>query len=360
MLLNRYIYKSMFKPMLFGILGCTFLILLDTLSEMIENIIVRHVSFVQVIELMSYLMIHLLSFTIPMGVMIGALVTYGSLSNDNELVAMNSLGVSLFEMIKPILVVSSMLSIFLLSVNQFIVPFASQRQEDISKKLAYDNPSLGLGAKQFVDSIRGYAIYLDEFNSKENIGKNFIIFSNENGDPFSSIVVGKNIEWKDGHMSMINSRAYRINSKGENEAFVKFSQQSIPIKSKISGFDSLGSQDIENQMSLTSLLFTIIDRKKKHFSATRYSMALHTKLSLSFSPIIMALLGSLLAAGVHKRFKKGDGKLTGIGILFIYWIWIMSSKGIIMNNNYPSYIMWIPNVIFLILSLVMFSYKRRR
>lgn len=360
MLLNRYIYKSMFKPMLFGILGCTFLILLDTLSEMIENIIVRHVSLVQVIELLSYLMVHILSFTIPMGVMIGALVAYGALSNDNELVAMNSLGVSLFEMIKPILVVSSVLSLFLLSVNEFVVPFASKRQEDISKKLAYDNPSLGLGARQFVDSIRGYAIYLDKFNSKDNIGEDFIIFANENGDPFSSIVVGKNIEWKDGHMSMINSRAYRVDPQGKNEAFVKFSQQSIPIKSKISGFDNLGSQDIENQMSLTSLLFTIIDRKKQNFSAIRYSLALQTKLSLSLSPIIMALLGSLLAAGVHKRFKKGDGKLAGIGILFIYWAWIMSSKGIIMKNNYSPYIMWGPNIIFLIISLIMFSYKRRR
>tara|TARA_B100000965_G_C19601898_1_gene763259 strand:- start:3454 stop:4506 length:1053 start_codon:yes stop_codon:yes gene_type:complete len=349
----------MFKPVMSGIAGCTFLILIDTLSEMIENIVVRGVPFLQVMELLSYQMIHLLSFTVPMGMMIGALLAYGSLSNTNEISALNSLGINLWKILRPILILGFAIFVLLILNNQFITPIAAKRQEDIAKMLAYYKPSLGLAERQFIDSIKGYSIYLDEFDGGTSTSGDFIIFANDSNAIFPNVVKGSSANWDDGYMNIRDAKAYELDEKGRKKASVEFREQKIPIRSKIVGFDFLGMNDEENQMSLTSLISTILSKKRDNLPSLRYEMTLHTKLSLCFSPIVMALLGATLATSSHKRFRKGDGKITGITVLFLYWLWIMSSRGVIISNNYPAYIMWGPNLIFLILGILLFLYKRR-
>lgn len=359
MLFRKYLYRSVLNPLLSGIAGCTFLILLDTLSDMIENIVVRGVPFLQVMELLSYQMVNLLSFTVPMGMMIGGVIAYGNLANSNEITAFNSLGINLRKMLTPIFYLSTIITLILLSINQFITPVAGMRNREMIKRLAYDKPSVGLSAKQFITTIRGYAIYLDSFNYTDDSAGNFFIFSHDKGGYFPSVILGRAANWDNGYMNIVDSNAYDIDANGRKRAYAHFDRQSIPIRSKISGFDSFGFQDEENNMSLSDLYFSIRNRRAKNLSTLRYEVALHTKLALAFSPIVMAFLGALLAYAIHKRFRRGDGKLVGTLILFLYWIWVMSSRGIIMSNHLPVYIIWIPNILFLFIGLLIFLYKRR-
>jgi lipopolysaccharide export system permease protein len=349
----------MTKPLLSGIAGCTFLILLDALSEMIESIVVRGVPITQVMEILSYKMIYLLSFTIPMGSMIGSLLAYGSMSDNNEIVAMNSLGISLKKILKPMVVLGICMSLFLLTINQFIVPIAFERQKDVLVKLAYEKPSFGLAEKQFLTNISGYGMYLYKFDYVNDTSGNFVIFNKTDKSKFRSIVTGDFAKWDDGYMQIYNSSAYEIDNNGEKQASIYFDRQDIPIRNKILNLNFLGTDDEENNMSIYSLIITIFNRSKRGLPYLRYSLALHTKLSLSFSPIFMAILGALLSANLHKRFKKGDGKLSGILMIFLYWGWIMTFRGIIFNNNLTAWIMWGPNLFFLILSLLVFQYRKR-
>jgi lipopolysaccharide export system permease protein len=359
MLLTRYLYRTLSKPLLSGIAGATFLILIDFLSEIIEKIVVNRVPFLQLLELLSYRVLNQLSFTVPMGMMIGSLIAYGNMSNENEIAALNSLGISVTKILRPMLILSFSIFACLIFINQFLSPVASQREEDALKVLAYSNPALGLSERQFITNIKGYSIYLDSFNGQTKQAGSFILFANENNNPFASIISGKGVKWDDGYMILQDAKAYEIEANGAKKAFMEFLEQKIPIRSKMMDFDFLGMKMEDNQMSLTELISTIYNRQLKKLSTKRYEMVLHTKLSLDFCAIVMGMLGSLLAVGVHKRFRKGDGKLTGIAVLFIYWVWLISSRGVIESNNFPAYILWGPNIFFSAIALAIYLYKRR-
>lgn len=357
MIYEKYLYKSTLKPLFYGVLGCTFLILIDHLSEMIENIIVRGVPFLQVVELLSYHTIYLLSFTIPMGMMIGSLIAYGNMADTNEVTAMKSLGIDLKSIVKPVILSGLFTTLLILFINQFITPLANIRQKDVIKKLAYDRPSFGLGAKQFITNIEGYSIYLDSFDYSTDTSGKFILFANSGYNNFYSVVLGERARWDNGYMKIEDAIAYEMDRDGKKQASANFSEQSIPIRNKISGLD-FGIQGEEDHMSLTALIYSIINRRKQNFSTISYELALQTKLALAISPFILAILGALLASGSHKRFRKSDGKIMGILILFIYWIWIIASRGIIINLNVSSFFIWIPNIIFAFISFLLFMYKR--
>lgn len=359
MLLNKYLYKSISKPITMGVFGCTFLLIIDALSEIIEQIVIHNVPFFQVLELLSYKMVYLLSLTVPMGMMIGCLLAYGSLTDENELVAMKSLGIGLGRVMAPTLAMSFFVTLFLFFINQVVEPIAYEKQSNVAKKIAYDRPSLGLAERKFIEGISGYSIYLDSYKAQEEKSGDFIIFANEKGNTYSSIVTGKEIGWNDGYMVLKQATAYQLDAKGEKEAFVQFDKQEIPIRSKLSGFEAFGGDDERSHMSFTQLWSEIQLRKSRKVSYVREEMWFHTKISLCTAAIVMALLGALLASGTHRRFRRGDGKLTGIAILFVYWMWIFSSHGIITNGQFPSQIMWIPNIAFGLIAIAMFVYKRR-
>lgn len=357
MVLNKYLYRTVIRPLMVGIAACSFLMLIDSLAEMIESVIVRGVTFWILLELLSYQAINILILTVPMGVMIGAVLSYGSMSENNEFAALNSLGINLNKALKPILLIGGFLSLVLLGVNQFISPASARRQSDIAKLLAFDYPSLGLGANRFIDSIPGYSIYLESFDSRDAASGKFLLFVMEQGLRFPSLVRGERSIWQDGMMIMQNSTAHQINKNGTIDSLARFGEQVIPIKHKVSDYSLYNMENQENQMSLTKLIRTIYERSKKGLYTLRYERAFHLRTALSISPIIMALLGALLAVSIHKRFRRGDGKVSGIAILFIYWIWIMIAKAIM--DKFGAFMMWLPNMAFLIIAILIYIRKRR-
>ena len=65
----------------------------------------------------------------PLSVLIAVLVTFGVLNRTNELTAMKATGISLYRVVLPVLVISSMLSVALFAFDELYLPGANRRQE---------------------------------------------------------------------------------------------------------------------------------------------------------------------------------------------------------------------------------------
>ncbi|MCL2761294.1 MAG: LptF/LptG family permease, partial [Desulfuromonadales bacterium] len=79
--------------------------------------------------------------TTPMAVLMGTLLTMGTLSRSNEITAMRSSGISLLQISKPILITAACISVFLLLMQEVVTPHANEKslyieQVVINKKSA--------------------------------------------------------------------------------------------------------------------------------------------------------------------------------------------------------------------------------
>ena len=103
-IINRYIFKELLSPFAISLFFLTFVFLMTRIPE-ITNMVVNYNADVSSIGLMVvYTLPRFLEFTIPMSVMISILLTFMRMSQENEIVALKSVGVSLYKLLPPVLI----------------------------------------------------------------------------------------------------------------------------------------------------------------------------------------------------------------------------------------------------------------
>ena len=105
------------------------LLLVFTFFELLGDIIRNRTALVTVGEYLINLTPSMIYTITPLSVLIAVLVTFGVLNRTNELTAMKATGISLYRVVLPVLVISSMLSVALFAFDELYLPGANRRQE---------------------------------------------------------------------------------------------------------------------------------------------------------------------------------------------------------------------------------------
>lgn len=356
-IVDKYFYEEMGAPIIFGISLFTFIFLIDALVEMMENIIVKNVPIKDVLSLISYYFPPVLVQTIPMGLLLGIMISYGKLSGNSEIIALESMGISMTRFLRPALVLGILTMGFVFFLEEKVVPGSYTKFGILSKAIAYRKPAIKIEEKVFVEGIGDYNIYINKMDNELNEAKNLIVFKKESDTPFPEIIISKKAKWEKSDMVLENANFYNINSNGEKELSGSFEKQSIPINTFFGKFNINNKN--KSSMSITELRKEIIKRKKKKMNSLSYEIEYQQKLAIPISALILSFLGVLLSV---KNNRNGKGVSFGISlvIIFFYIMGVNFGRLLIYNEVLPPIIgMWYPNFLLLLLSLILF-YKQTR
>ncbi|MFA6709415.1 MAG: LptF/LptG family permease, partial [Fusobacterium sp.] len=161
-MINRYILNEAKAPIFFGISLFTFIFLIDIIVSMLESIIVKGISIIDVTRMISFYLPMILSQTIPMGIFLGVMVTFGSLTKYSEITAINSMGISLNKILKLISIVGVIGTLFIFFLQESIIPRSYIKLQQLSIKMVYSNPVFQLKEKVLIDEVDKYKIYIDK------------------------------------------------------------------------------------------------------------------------------------------------------------------------------------------------------
>ena len=130
--LDRLIVRELIGPWLFGVAIFTALIFASVLLVRITDMVVKGVPLEIVFELSILLLPGIVVKTFSMAMLLAALLAFGRLSNDSEIVAIRAAGASLFRVMRPVLVFSAIVALVSFLVNEWIVPGASYQATSLS------------------------------------------------------------------------------------------------------------------------------------------------------------------------------------------------------------------------------------
>ena len=105
-ILDRYITRELILPFLLGLVVFTFLLMIQPLGDYSEQLIAKGVSWGIVVRVLGTLVPQALAVTIPMALLIGLLIGLGRLSADRETVAMQACGISIYRLLRPVLLLA--------------------------------------------------------------------------------------------------------------------------------------------------------------------------------------------------------------------------------------------------------------
>lgn len=354
-IINRYILEELRGPIILSVFVFTFIFLLDIMVAMMENIIVKGISIIDILRLLSFYIPPILTQTIPIGIFLGIMICFSKFSRNSESVAIVSIGLSIRDILKPLFSIAIIASIFIFFLQESIIPRSFVKLKFLGAKIAYENPIFQLKEKTFMDNLDKYSIYVDDVNT-DGKANNVIIFEKNEKEEFPTILLSKEAFWEDSSIVLKNAQFIDFDKNGKKNLIGTFDDKRVSLLAYFQEVD-LKIKDVES-MGISTLRKEM--KEKKELEKIPYRVEMYRKLALIFSTLPLTVLGLTLSIGHHRISRKYAFTLA-IAITFIYII--LLNMGIVMANagKINAFIAtWIPNILLYVLAYAFYRAKEKR
>ena len=119
-LLTRYILKQLLSPFLFSLLIIIFVLFTQFLLRAIDRFIGKGLDIGTIFEYLFLNLGWIAALSVPMAVLVAALMSFGQFSEDNEITAMRASGISFNTILRPAILFGVTISGLLILFNSFI------------------------------------------------------------------------------------------------------------------------------------------------------------------------------------------------------------------------------------------------
>jgi lipopolysaccharide export system permease protein len=123
--IHLLLLKSFIRPFIVTLLIVMFVLLMLFLFKYIDDLIGKGFEWYIILELMLYNSATNLAMALPLSVLLSSIMTYGSLGENYELVAIKSAGISLRRAMYPMMVVVFVISIAAFIFSDYMLPVAN-------------------------------------------------------------------------------------------------------------------------------------------------------------------------------------------------------------------------------------------
>ena len=194
-------------------------------------------------------------------------------------------------------------------------------------------------------------IYLEGYNNKRNIGYKFSLESFRDGKLISKIRANY-IQWNEENKTWTLNKYEIREFHEEGETFSKGDQKDTSINLLPEHF--IIQLNLAQSMTLFELNNSITKEEKDGSGKAKfYKIEKHKRISFPFASIILTFIAVALSS---KKIKGGISYNLGLGLIisFSYILFFQFSSTLSTNGNLEPWIaVWIPNIIYIILGILL-------
>lgn len=176
-----YILREHIAPFCYAFFVITFLFLMDYILSIIDSIFSKGLSVVDVLHMFILNMAWMMALSIPMAVLVAALMAYGRLSSDNEVTALKSAGVHSFKIILPSFLAASVIGLGLIYFNNNILPESNHKAAMLTLDIMQKRPAAYIREGFIIDDFQGYKIVVGRVNQLTGEMRDIKIYQEEQG-----------------------------------------------------------------------------------------------------------------------------------------------------------------------------------
>ena len=342
-ILRNYILSEFFTPFFSCLLSLIFVILLGRgLVQMADLIFNKDVDILLILKLLFYSFPYLLTFIIPISVLVASLLTFGKLSFDNEIMAIRASGVSILKIVTPLVLSVSILclSAFLLSDQVASVSLHAYRR--LLTQIGIESPQAALEEGVFIKKFKNFVIFIYEID--KNKLKGIRIYQPQEGKPTRTIIAQKGELISIPEMGMIKLKLiHGVSDEPDPKDPAKlyklnFKTYDLPLN--ISNIKQAG-EDVAKKPKdmMVRELKDEIDRLGKEGIKATYPLSaeIHNKIALSFSSLAFLLIGIPLGI-TTRRNEKSISFGISLGLMTLYWLLLIGGKVLAQKGLAPPFL----------------------
>ncbi len=311
--------------------------------QMADLVINKDVSFILILKLLFTSLPFMLTFIIPVSVLLSALLAFGKLSHDNEINAVRAGGVGLLKPLTPIFVWIFALCLVTLILSDQISSASHYAYRRTLTQIGIESPSAALEEGTFIKKFKNFIIFIYEIDG--NKLKGIRIYQPQEGKPVRTIVAQKGElisipERNIVKLKLIHGTSDEPDPKDPSKLYkLSFKTYDLPLSlPNIQGSteEELGKKP--KDMSIRELRAEIQRLGKAGILATYpLSAEIHNKLAMSFSSLAFLLIGVPLGI-TTRRSDKAFNFGIGLALITVYWVLLIGGKAIAQKGLAPPFL----------------------
>jgi lipopolysaccharide export system permease protein len=143
-LLSRYLLRQLAAPFLFGLGALTSLMLLSQIAKKFGALVGKGLSWGVIAEVFALSLPFIVAMTIPMAVLLAVLYAFSHLAADNEITAMRASGISVYQVLAPVLAWGVVMSVLNFGFVDQVLPRTNARLRGLLIDIGRKKPTLEL------------------------------------------------------------------------------------------------------------------------------------------------------------------------------------------------------------------------
>ncbi len=347
-ILDDYVLRDFTLYLTMIVAAFLMLLLVFTLFELLGDILRNQVSPLTVGEYLLNVVPYFLYSTTPLSILLAVLVTFGLLQRSNEITAIKATGISLYRIVVPVLIASTLVAGVLFLSDQLYLPYTNKRQDALRNRIkgkpaqTYLRPD-----RKWIFGQHSDIYYYQFFDPDRDVFGGVSVFQ---FDPhtfqITHRITADRARWSESMGRWVYEQGWERSLSGSAiESYRKFDVATYPELAEAPAYFKKEIKQ-SSEMSYDELHRYIHDLEQSGFDVVRLRVQLQKKIAYPLITLVMAILAIPFALSAGKRSAVA-GVATAIGIGVVYWT--ISGLFEAMGNLSqlpPAVAAWSPDLVF--------------
>ena len=352
--LDWYIVKKFLGTFFFSISLILIIVIVFDISEKIDDFLRSEVSIKKIVfDYYLNFIPYFGNLFSPLFIFISVIYFTSKMAGNSEIIAILNSGMSFSRLLRPFVFTSILLATLSFVLGNFIIPETNKTRID------FENKYVKRKQKKRIKNIhmqiqKDQYIYMESYNRAKNIGYKFTLENFEN-NKLKSKLSANYIEYDtvDNNWRVRDYKVREYFEKNEKISQGRFLDTIINLTPK----DLAKNKSLVETMGMKKLNEYIKEEEIRGTSQIIYhKIEKHKRVANPFSTIILTIVAVAIGS---RRIRGGAGIQLSIGLLlsFGYILFMQISTTFATNSNLlPVVAVWIPNLLFALVALILVKY----
>ncbi len=356
MTLYRYILREIWPTFLASLFVFIFIMMAARMLSITELIVTRGVRASQVAGMVLFLLPDILTFALPAVTLMSVVVAFLRLSADSEIIAMKSSGISLYQMLPPVIIFSLAGFFACLAISTVAAPWGNRSFKDLLFKIAETKADLGIKERVFCEPFGNLVFYVNSFSREKRLLKDVFVVDRRDREMTNTIVSDEaQVIMRPAERTItllfLRGTIFLVEKNLSASRTIKFNTYALNIGLKDVLADLASRRKAPHELSPGQLIAQLKETPETEAVYNRIMRELLEKVSIPLAVLLMGIIGVPLGAQI-----RGRGRSAGIGVSLmvfaVFYLFLMIIRSVCSTGVLSPMIgVWIPDI-FLIFAVI--------
>jgi LPS export ABC transporter permease LptG/LPS export ABC transporter permease LptF len=349
-ILTRYILWEVVSHGVIGTALFTFVIFMRDVGRILELVVRNSAPIPSVAEIFFLTIPTALTFTLPMGVLVGILIGLSRMAADSEVTALRASGIGAWRVVSIVSIFAAGALAVALVNNVVVAPRSAAALANLQNSLKSSQISFEIQPRVFYEDFKGYVLYVQDVEPASGAALWRNVFLADISKPAAPKVTlaQRAVVVTEGdvlRMHLVNGSQQETDPANPNQYTIStFDQSDIPIALPPAGPPP--SRDLVPAAELTTR--ELLDRAHNGPTAKArwYWIEFHRRFALATSCFVLMLVGIPLGLS-SKKGGKSTGFVLTILLVFLYYFSLSAGIAFARQGKLPPTLgVWSADILF--------------